>query len=187
MSFRVLVVPEDPRYNGAILQPLFERLMEEAGKPRAEIKISHGWRHRGYEAVMSSLPELLKQFKHFDLIFLVVDCDGKRDGRLQRLNVEEAKAAAAGVRLLGVAAVEEVETWLLMGHLDRLKAPWQTVRSDVSVKENHFIPFLRKFGNPTSPDGGRERLMREALQNFAGILQRCDELANLLEQLKRIQ
>ncbi|MCC7373574.1 MAG: hypothetical protein IT581_02885 [Verrucomicrobiales bacterium] len=186
MSFQVLVVPEDPRYNGAILKPLFEKLLAEAGRPFARVVVSHGWKQRGYEAVMASLSDLIGQYRYFDLIVLVVDSDGRLPGRLQRMAIEETKARDAGARLVGVVAVEEVETWLLMGHLPRLRASWREVRSDASVKENHFQPFLKEFGDPTSPDGGRGRLMLEALQDFNGILQRCDELRHLLGRIREL-
>ena len=39
MSFRVLVIPEDPTLNGYILKPLAERLLEDAGKPNAKVKV----------------------------------------------------------------------------------------------------------------------------------------------------
>ena len=35
MSLNVLIVPEDPTYNGAILTPLCERLSAEEHKPKS--------------------------------------------------------------------------------------------------------------------------------------------------------
>jgi hypothetical protein len=39
MSLNVLVIPENPTYNGAILQPLCERLFAECGRPRANVEV----------------------------------------------------------------------------------------------------------------------------------------------------
>ena len=39
VSFQVLVIPEDPTYNGYILQPIVERMLAELGKPNAHVKI----------------------------------------------------------------------------------------------------------------------------------------------------
>ena len=50
MSWNVLVVPEDPTYNGYILRPLCKRLLREAGRPNANIVVLaepkvHGYAH----------------------------------------------------------------------------------------------------------------------------------------------
>ena len=37
MSFRALVVPEDPALNGYVLKPLAQSLLAEAGKPHASV------------------------------------------------------------------------------------------------------------------------------------------------------
>ena len=39
MSFRVLVIPEDPLQNGHILRPLVQAIMRDAGKPDAKVKV----------------------------------------------------------------------------------------------------------------------------------------------------
>ena len=40
MSFNVLVIAEDPKYNGVILKPLASALLADAGKPRAKIRVA---------------------------------------------------------------------------------------------------------------------------------------------------
>ena len=49
MSFNVLVIPEDPTLNGHILKPLAERLLKDAGKPKARVKVLDKPRLRGYD------------------------------------------------------------------------------------------------------------------------------------------
>jgi len=38
VSYRVLVISEDPTHNGYILAPLIGRILQECGKPNAKIK-----------------------------------------------------------------------------------------------------------------------------------------------------
>jgi hypothetical protein len=42
MSCKVLVIPEDPTYNGYLLKPLVERVLEEVDKPKAQVLIFAG-------------------------------------------------------------------------------------------------------------------------------------------------
>jgi hypothetical protein len=108
------------------------------------------------------------------------DCDGNHQGRADLLaNLE----ATHGPKLICCAAVEEVEAWLLAGHVDKLDRPWAEVRADTSVKENVFNPFLETHGNPGRPGGGREELMQQTLANLRGLLERCPELARLQEKI----
>ena len=49
VSFRALVVPEDPALNGYVLKPLAQSLLAEAGKPHASVKLLTDPRVRGYD------------------------------------------------------------------------------------------------------------------------------------------
>ncbi len=53
MSFRVLVIPEDPTYNGYILQPIVERMLGELGKPNAII--AHTCKGHGVSFIENSI------------------------------------------------------------------------------------------------------------------------------------
>ncbi|MCI0694478.1 hypothetical protein L0337_21020 [candidate division KSB1 bacterium] len=185
MSFKVLVVPEDPTNNGYILKPLVSRVLADCGKPNAKITVLPNPKATGYEHVKSLLVEqIIDRYCHFDLLLFLPDADGKnRSGEFERL---EAQAKQKGVKLLCCAAVQEVEVWLLAGHLDKLSTSWQNIRSDVSVKKNIFTPFLAKHGDPRRTGGGRDLLMSATLQNYSGLLQRCPELAVLQERIKMI-
>lgn len=185
MSYLVLVIPEDPTYNGYILKPLVSRMLRECGKPNAEIKVLDNPRPKGYEHAKSLLMEqVLDRYRHFDLLLFLPDADGKnRDEEFERL---EDNTRAKGVRLLCCAAVQEVEAWLLAEHLDKLSSNWQNIRADGSVKENIFAPFLAQYGDSRRAGGGRELLMNETLQNYNGVLQRCPELEVLQERIKTV-
>ncbi len=96
----------------------------------------------------------------------------------------ESLAAGKGVKLLCCAAAQEVEVWLLAGHVSELGRGWSDVTSDRSVKENVFDPFLAVHGDPRRPGAGRDLLMKETLQNYSGLLGRCTELHTLQERIK---
>jgi hypothetical protein len=85
--------------------------------------------------------------------------------------------------LVCVAALQEVETWLLAGHSDKLNRRWAEVRSDVSVKENIFSPFPEQYGDVRRYGAGRDLLMNEALIHYNRILQLCPELEELQDRI----
>ena len=183
MSFRALIIPEDPTHNGAILRPLFQRLLSAAGRRNAKIEVFQDPDYRGYESLLRGLDQIAIRFSHFDLLVLVVDRDG-RVGRPKTLGVRAKRARSGGANFVPCIAIEEVEIWLLAGHLSKLGVPWKVLRADASVKENHFGPFLAKYGDDTKKDGGREELMLEALKNLQGILGKCEELNEFVELVR---
>ncbi len=67
-----------------------------------------------------------------------------------------------------------------------LPVGWAEVRQDVSVKENVFDRFLAEYGDARRPGGGRELLMKDTLQNYAGLLERCPELRSLEDRIRGI-
>lgn len=185
MSFEVLIVPEDPTYNGAILKPLIARMLKECGRPRAKVIVLENPRASGYENAKSILLDhVLELYQHVDLVLFLPDADGKnRRGVFATL---EEKARLKSVRLICCAAEQEVETWLLAGHKKKLDGSWADIRADRSVKETVFEPFLRKHGDPLKPGAGRELLMQETLRNYNGLLQRCPELRRLQNRIRRM-
>jgi hypothetical protein len=193
MSLNVLIVPENPTYNGAILKPLCERLLAECDRPRANIEVMANPRTNGYDNAKSLFPKtILDLYSHKHLVLFLPDSDGQnRSAEFARLEAEfeqQAATIARPIRLICCAAVPEVESWLLAGHQDKWKPDWQwgTMRADRSIKENYFGPFLQVHGQEQSryPDGGRKQLMLEALRNYAGIKQRCPELQKLEDRVR---
>jgi hypothetical protein len=63
---------------------------------------------------------------------------------------------------------------------------WQEIRSDISVKENVFQPFLAAYGNHKAPGGGRDVLMGQTLNSYGALLQLCPELAELERRIRDI-
>ena len=179
LSCRVLIIPEDPTYDQHILCPLVSRLLRECGKDQARVSVFANPQITSFEKVRRGLPTIVERYRHFDLLLFLPDADGKSVGRKVLFASLEAKL---GPKLICCAAVEEVEAWLLAGHIDKLPKPWPEVRADVSVKENVFEPFRKQHGNE-GPGGGREELMRATLKNYRGLLERCPELARLQEKI----
>ena len=193
MSLNVLVIPENPTYNGAILKPLCEKLFVECGRPRANVEVMMNPRTNGYEDAKKLFPgKILDLYNHMYLFLFLPDYDGQdRSDDFARLEaVFEQQAVALGkfIRLICCAAVPEVEAWLLAGHQDKWEPDWQwgAMRADRSIKENYFYPFIQKHGRDESryPDEGRKQLMNAALRNYTGIRQRCPELQALEDRIR---
>ena len=178
MSFNVLVVPEDPTYNGYILAPLVERLMSECGKPNSRVKVLTNPKAAGYHHAKALIVDsIIDRYSHFNLLLFMPDADG-RDKRAE-FQYLESTAAGQDVKLFCCAAVEEVEAWLLAGHLDKLEESWSEIRGNTSVKEQVFQPFLTAYGDSKRAGGGRDLLMKQTLENYAGLIGRCPELGDL--------
>jgi len=183
VSLRVLVIPEDPTYNGYLLKPLAERMLAGCGRARAKVTILTNPRAAGYEHAKRLIrDDLIPTYRSVDLMLFLPDRDGQ--DRAAELHALEEHAAQNGVTLLCCAAVEEVEVWALAGHTEKLAERWQDVRANINVKEQVFLPFLAKYGSQREPGEGRKRLMHEAMQNYRGVLARCDELARLEQRIR---
>lgn len=180
MSFQVLVIPEDPTYNGYILKPIVERMLTELGKPNAHVVILTNPKVHGYPHAVSAIRgDLVDRYRHFPLWLFLPDGDCASN-----LGAIESELLERGVHLFCCAAQPEVETWLLAGHRDELPIPWPDVRQHPRLKEDVFEPFLKQFGDSRSPGGGREHLTRQTLTNYRGLLSVCPELAELEDRLR---
>ncbi len=181
MSYRVLIVPEDPTHDHFILEPLVSRILRECGRPNAKVTTLSNPKVSGYEHARDQMSDIIDLYSHWQLLVFLVDANGSdRAHAFKRL---EEIAAEQGVRLICCAAVCEVEVWLLAGHVSKLDRPWNEVRADTSVKENVFVPFLEHYGDARRPGGGRDLLMQETLSNYQGLLQRCPELEELQRRI----
>jgi hypothetical protein len=185
MSFKVLIIPEDPTNNGYILKPLIKRMMKECGKPNAQVDVLSNPRVQGYNHAKTLMSEtIFERYAHIDLLLFIPDADGKN--RSREFGILEKEAIEKGAKLLCCAACQEVEAWLLAGHLDKLGKPWSEIRADPSVKEIFFADFLSRNGNPKAAGGGREGLMLETLKNYRGLLDRSPELKELQTRIQNL-
>jgi hypothetical protein len=182
MSFRVLVIPEDPTYNGYILRPLAEKMLAETGRPNARVTVLANPKLDGYDhAVQAIKGELGERYGYFDLWLFLPDAD-----RVANLDGLEHDLKGRGICLKCCAAQPEVEAWLLAGHRQHLDLPWPQVRGHPKLKEVVFEPFLAQHGDLRSPGRGRESLMKETLSNYRSLLEMCPELKGLDRRLREL-
>ncbi len=76
MSFKVLVIPEDPTLNGYILKPLTEAVLAAAGKPKAKVIVLSKPSVGGYDQALRAIKETLPDaYSHWDLWIFIPDAD----------------------------------------------------------------------------------------------------------------
>jgi hypothetical protein len=180
MSFRALIIPEDPTNNGYILRPLMERMLQGCGRPNAKVTVLTSPRLQGYAQARRAIEEeLVGAYSHFDIWVFAPDADVAAG-----LVDLENRMRTQGVSLFCCAARPETESWLLAGHRDKLSINWGQVATHANLKEQVFEPFLRQYGTPERAGGGRDLLMRQTLAGYDGLMALCPELANLQERLR---
>ena len=182
---RILVIPEDFRYDQHILRPLFSGLFRTLGRRSVRVQICQEPLLGGIgEALkLERLAEIIDLNPMADIFVLCVDRDGEV-GRRQRLDQIESEFRDDPL-FLAENAWEEIETWMLAG----LDLPndwsWADVRAEVHVKETYFEPLAARRSLSELADGGRKVLGEEAARRISAIRQKCpedfDALARRLE------
>lgn len=172
----VLVIPEDFRNDQYVLKPLFERLLQSAGRPMARVRVCQNPRLGGVDQALNPdrLRDIVTRYDGMtDLFILCVDRDGE-EWRRRRLDRIERELGGDRV-FLAENAWEEIETWALAG----LDLPagwrWKTVRATVDVKERYFEKLARERGVADGPGGGRKTLGAEAARRVPAIRRKCPE------------
>lgn len=176
MTLRVLIIPEDFRHDQYILTPLFRRLLEELGKPRAKIEVCKDPLLQGVSEALKDerLEEIFERYDGMvDLYLLCVDRDAI-EGRRDRLDQIEQKYGTVRT-ILAENAWEEVETWLLAGLPLPAEWQWRDVRAHRDVKEAYFQPYAKMRGVESGPGGGRKALGDEASRRLQAVQQKCPE------------
>ncbi len=182
MSFRVLVVPEDPTLNGHILKPLVEALLGDAGRPRARVKVLDNPRVQGYDHAVRTIrgDELHASYAFFDLWMFIPDADrGKRDA-MDRL---EADSGSREVPLLCCPARPEVEIYACVPFRDELDMEWKEVRNHLRMREEVFEPLLARHGDARRPGGGRDMMITRSLRNLPLLYRLCPETKRLRDRI----
>ena len=179
----VLIIPEDFRKDGYILNPLFRRLFDTMERPTARVKVCRDPLLGGVGEALKEerLREVVERHRGMvDVFILCVDRDGKV-GRRDRLEQIEEMFSEERT-FLCENAWEELETWLLAG----LDLPndwrWRDVRAEVDVKERYFEPLARLRDVSDGPGGGRKLLGEEAARNISAIRSKCREDFDRLAQ-----
>lgn len=107
---RVLIIPEDFEKDQHLLKPIFERLLQSIGKPRARVRVCQNPRLRGIAQALNAVRmlEIVERYRGMtDILILCVDRDGEI-GRRQRLDQLESLYSAA-IDFLAANAWEEIE------------------------------------------------------------------------------
>lgn len=184
MSFRVLVIPEDPTNNGYILKPLVEAVLTDAGKPNAKVQVLTSPRLNGYdEAVAAIRNELPDRYGFWNLWVFIPDADRASPAAMQSL---EAELLAKGVPLLCCPAEPEVEIYACVAHRSELGAAWSEVRAHRRFKETYFDPLLAAKGDSRRAGAGRDQLIKASLTPISALYQLCPELARLRDRVGEI-
>ena len=174
---KVLVIPEHPRNDQYILEPLFKRLFRDIGKPYAKVEVCREPLLGGVGEALKPgrIREIVDQYDWMkDIVFILcVDRDGD-EGRRTRLDRIEAEFGNGRAFLAG-EAWEEIETWVLAGLTLPKGWRWRDVRAEVQVKERYFAPLAWERGVAGAPGGGRKALGEEAARNLPAIRRKCRE------------
>lgn len=183
---RVLIIPEDFRYDQYTLKPIFERLLDNLGWSNCKVRVCQDPLLGGIGEALK--PERLQEIVNryvgmMDIFVLCVDRDGQT-GRSERLaNIETEFNPVC--RFLAENAWEEIETWVLAGLDLPSQWRWADVRAEIHVKEQYFEPLAALRGLSDAPGGGRKALAEQASRNINAIRQKCpDDFGALARRLE---
>ena len=181
MSFRVLVVPEDPVQNGYILKPLAKALVADAGRPSADVTLLTSPRLRGYDHALRAIRrELPARYGFMDLWLFFPDADRAGAEAMRRL---EADSAARGMSLFCCPAQPEVEIYACAAFRDDLGSTWDDARTHPRLKEEVFQPLLARHSPRRRPGRGRDLMIKASLRNVRLLFQLCPELERLRDRI----
>lgn len=181
MSFKVLVIPEDPTYNGAILKPIISSIVANAGKPRARVHVLTDPHLGGYDHAMRAIKgQLIDKYCYWDLWIFMPDADRATPAAMQAL---EADLSARDVRLLCCPAEPEAEIYACAAYRGDISLEWKQARQHPQFKEIVFEPLLATYGDVRRAGGGRDLMVAESLKNLPLLLQLCPELEVLRNRI----
>ena len=183
----VLAIPEDCPLDQHVLRPLLLKLMSAAGFPSAKTRVCLNPRLGGVSDALNetTVTEIIRMYPMVDLFLIVVDLDCK-DGRVERLKQLEERLGAElqpGQALVGTAAIQELEVWVLAGMNDFPEScGWGEVLHECHPKEAYFDPYVEARKLADAVGRGRRPLALEAAGRFARIRSRCPQDVGALIQ-----
>ena len=184
MSFKVLVIPEDPTHNGYILKPLMQAILADAGKPAAKVDVLTNPKLGGYDhAIRAIREELPDRYSFWDLWIFVPDAD--RASPQAMSDLEDALAEKT-VRLLCCPAQPEVEIYACAAYRQEITGGWDAARQDPKMKEDVFLPLLQKHGDNRRAGAGRDLMIAESLKNLQLLFRLCAELKALRDRIAQV-
>lgn len=189
---KILVIPEDFRYDQYVLEPIITAVMKAVGKPNAKVEICRQPLLGGIRKALkwSNQLEIINQYKYrTDLFLLCVDRDNdlerERDLRnLERLAALDLAKNSRKQLFLAVQAEQELEVWVLAGQDLPKEWAWKDIRAERDPKEKYFVPFATQRGLAAERDEGREILSKEAAGRYERIKQLCSEVADPEERIR---
>lgn len=183
MSFSVLVIPEDPTYNGYILKPLVQAIMADVGKPAAKVHVLTNPRLNGYDQAMTAVrADLPERYGFWDLWLFIPDAD--RAG-VEAMKALERDLATKGIHLLCCPAEPEVEIYACVAYRQEIAEGWEAARKNARMKEEVFAPLLAAHGDPRRAGEGRDLMIADSLRNLRGMFQLCPELQRLRDRIEQ--
>ena len=184
MSFKVLVIPEDPTNNGYILKPLVQAILTDAGKPAAKVDVLTNPKLGGYDHALRAIKEeLADRYGFWDLWVFIPDADRASAGAMEQL---EKDLGAKGITLLCCPAHPEVELYACAAYRSEIDGGWNTARQDARMKEDVFAPLLEKHGDNRRAGEGRDLMITESLKNLPLLFQLCPELKLLRNRIANV-
>lgn len=184
MSYRVLVIPEDPTHNGYILKPLAEAILTDAGKPQARVQVLTNPKLGGYDHALAAIRgDLSERYGFWDLWLFIPDADRASDAAMTAL---ENELKAKQVTLLCCAAQPEAELYACAAYRSELGISWETARNAKRLKEDVFEPLLKNRGDSRRAGGGRDLLIAESLKNLPLLFKLCPELGVLRDRIRAL-
>ena len=181
MSYKVLVIPEDPTNNGYILKPLMQAILTDAGKPNAKVDVLTNPKLAGYDHALRAIKEeLADRYGFWDLWVFMPGADRAAP---QAMTALETTLAGKGVKLLCCPAQPEVEIYACAPYRQEIQGGWKAAREDIKMKEDVFDPLLKKHGDARRAGAGRDLMITESLENLPLLFQLCPELKALRDRI----
>jgi hypothetical protein len=184
-----LVIPEDFTKDEHILKPLAERILQDLGKPNANVLVCRDPNFGGVDQALKikRLRKVIGRYRMFDLFILLVDRDGDKGRETAVGQIEtmlRGELAGSDRRFAASLAWQEVEVFILAGHDLPPGWNWPKIRADPDVKNTYFRQLAAAKNTFGLPHQGRKKLMGEAIQNWTRIKSRCQEdIGSLLAKL----
>lgn len=185
---KILVIPEDPTYDRHILKPIVERLCSDIDGLTARVEVLSDPHLTGVNEALdqATVRSIIDENPMIDLFLLTVDRDCNRENNSSRA---EARCREHQGKLIACLAIEEVETWMLALYRPDVRkmfgVRWSEVRAECDPKERFAEIFLERCGWSAAVGGGRKKAMRPLGTQWSGLLQVCDELAELRDAVAR--
>lgn len=190
----VLVIPENPKYDRHVLQPIMERMITSWLDFHAKISVENQIPLGGVSQATrpERLQDVVDRYEMVDLFILCIDQDDRSDDAVadQIEGIENDMQDHLDERgrsddaFFAVVAKREIEAWVLVGCEESGEWTYTELRREPHVKEHYFEPYAERRGVDEGDFGGRGPLGEEAARNYRTVRQYCDELQVLEEKIQ---